>query len=206
VSNLEVYLDRACGCLRVNPAEAEDIRRELRAHLEERVQEAVAGGVDVAEAVEKVLTGFGPAERVRAGLCEVHQTDPWWLSRLQCAALGALLGLAVISLLPFAQRLGLSPTDGPSPLMGAIIGAAIGLVSIPGRSPIAGLVVGSLGWMATGLAAFLTASTAPPSGDWVRPFNSLLLSPIVGSFFGVVVSAASASCLRFSLRLRRRMD
>lgn len=47
---IEDYLDRICQGLRLNPARTEEIRAELRAHLEELAEAGLAEGLTPAEA------------------------------------------------------------------------------------------------------------------------------------------------------------
>jgi len=213
MDSLEAYLDHACPGLRLNPAKAEDIRRELRVHLEEGIQDAIAQGLSRAEAMARVLARFGEPERIRDALTQAHLGDPWWAYRLKAAAVGACLGAAIALLLPLAAHLGLgaallgaSAGDGgrlPLVTLGLIVGGATGLLSAPRRGLIVGPAVGALVWTIESVRVFVVSmGQALSSGASLQAFNSAVLSPIIGALFGVVVGIAVTGVLSFSHRPR----
>ena len=213
MSSLEAYLDHACAGLRLNPAKAEDIRRELQVHLEERIQDAIAQGLSRAEAMTRVLARFGQPEKIRASLTQAHLGEPWWAYRLKAAWVGAFLGALIALLLPSAARLGLdaallglSAGDGgrlPLVTLGLIVGGATGLLSAPRRGLIVGPAVGALVWTIESVRVFIGGMGQPlSSGASVQAFTSAVLSPIIGALFGVVVGIAVTAVLSFSQRPR----
>jgi uncharacterized protein YoaH (UPF0181 family) len=213
VGSLEAYLDHACAGLRLNPAKAEDIRRELRVHLEERIQDAIAQGLSRADAIARVLARFGEPERIRASLREAHLGEPWWAYRLKAAAFGAFVGALIALLLPLAARLGLDAVllgvsaghGARSPLvtLGLVVGGATGLLSGRNRGLLVGPGVGALVWTIESFRVFVsTMGQALSSEASLQVFNSTVLSPIIGALFGVAVGIALTALLSLSPRPR----
>jgi hypothetical protein len=118
MASIESYLDRICARLSTNPAVAEDVRRELRAHLEDLVEHYCAQGMTRPEAAERAIAWLGEAERVRTGLGTVFRGDAEWVRRLKAAAAGGLLGVALSLALP---------VSGHGTVWGAVIGLSCGV-------------------------------------------------------------------------------
>jgi hypothetical protein len=213
MGGLDAYLDHACGGLRLNPAKAEDIRRELRAHLEERIHDAVAQGLSRKEALARALAGFGRPEKVRACLSEAHVGEPWWLSRLRGITVGMLAGTAIAGLVLVAEHLGLAPllhggAEERTQLLtiGLIVGGATGLFPGRNRELIAGPAVGALVWMTEAGRAFVgSVDQVLPSAVDLRIFESAVLSPSIGFLFGAAVAVTASVVLSLSARLYRRV-
>jgi hypothetical protein len=206
VSSVEAYLDQVCTRLRVHPAEADDIREELRAHLEERLHEAVTQGAGLVEAEERVLAAFGEAEVVRASLQSVHERAPWWLYRLLAGIAGALLGTASVLLLSLVQHAGVGALALPTPAEGAAAGAAAGMLCWPGRGIAVATITGALAWVSLSYLSRIsgTRRSAALPLDWLCAFASVVFSPVAGALFGATVATATATLLSMSSRLRLR--
>jgi len=213
VTSIDAYLNKCCARLPVNPAEAEDIREELRAHLREVIESCVAEGMDGQAAGQQAMARFGDARSLHNLLERVHHGDLWWVRRLKGMVLGALLGVMISLLLPvgghleFAARLFL-PAWGDhvrtqSAFNGLVAGGLIGLLS-GSRGLFVGWVGGSLLWMAEYVGYFIisTASNIVPTDGGLHLFNSVLLSPVVGGVFGAVVGGICTAVLTAASRLR----
>ncbi len=215
MASVEVYLDRACARLRVNPAEADDIREELRAHLEELIQSYRGGGVDRAEATDLALAWFGDAHKIHDSLDLVHQGDVWWVGRLKGMALGMFVGALLALLIPFGGHVEflarllpfLTALDSSRVnllLNSLLVGGIIGLFSSGGRSLFVGWTLGSLIWMAEYTAYWINgvASNTAPADDSLNMLSSVLLSPILGGLFGALVGLITAGALSRLSRAR----
>lgn len=98
----ETYLTLLCRLLRLDAAQREVIARELRDHLEERLAELKARGVDREEAVRSALDEFGDAAGLAAEFSLIARnvrrrwlapipTDPFELNKF-VAAVGLRAG------------------------------------------------------------------------------------------------------------------
>jgi hypothetical protein len=206
VASIDSYLDRACARLHANPAEVEDIRREIRLHLEDMIAEYCAEGMTRPEAAERAIAWLGEAEQIRAGLELVHHGDPGWMRRLKGVALGGLLG-AILSrwagacLLPTGLAAHSAAGDA---LVGLATGCCIGLLSNSRSGLVTGLAVGSLTRFAArvgGLASPL--ASASTSDSMVQATREALLALILGGIFGLAVAAGSRAMLSVLSRYRR---
>lgn len=211
MSSVEGYLDRTCARLRVNPAEAEEIRNELRLHLEELIEAYSAGGIDRREATGLALSWFGDPRKLHHCLDLVHQGDAWWISRLKGLALGMLFGglLGLIAAIgghleSIARIFALPPVIEASRfalLVNAlIVGGVIGLVSSGGRGLLVGWSIGALVWLAE-YAVYWMMNPVPADLS-LNPLNSVLLAPLLGGIFGAAVGLGSAAALSFASPLR----
>ncbi len=200
--SVEAYLDRVCDRLRGNPAEIEDIRREIRLHLEDLIEEYCAEGLSRPEAAERAIAWLGDAEQIRTSLDFVHHGDPAWVRRLKGMALGGLLGAILSPLFSFAL-----PGPVAVMLLGGAAGCCIGLLSVSHAGLAAGLAVGSLTWFAArvgAVASFL--ASAPATASLSEATNSVLLALILGAVFGLAIAAFSTILLSLSSRTRRNPD
>jgi len=187
MASLDGYLDRACAGLRVDPAEAEDIRRELRAHLEERLRDALARGASRDKAITEILARFGEPEEVLAALRAVHQEESWWAYRLKGMVAGAAVG-AVLSLLLRVAGHGAALEAA----LGTASGACIGLLSVSRTRLVAGLAIGALTWFAATVGALAASGVGSPQSSFpLQAMHSVLLSLITGGVFGMVVAAGA---------------
>jgi hypothetical protein len=206
--SIEKYLDRACTSLRVSPYEADDVRAELRAHLEELIESYSAGGADRAEATDLALAWFGDVHQLHDCLDQVHQGDAWWVSRLKGFVLGALIGILLGLILPLGGHIEFLTRHLPflAVLAGnrtgiflnsLLVGSFIGLLSSGERSLFVGWALGSLIWLAE-YAAFwihsVATSTVAPESSFTM-LSSVLLSPLLGGIFGAAVALGTASVL-----------
>ncbi len=191
MASIDSYLDRACARLRANPAEVEDLRREIRAHLEDLIEQYCAEGMSRPEAAERAIAWLGKAEQIQTGLGAVFHGDPEWVRRLKGLAVGGLLGAVLPLLVPFA---GHAATDAT---LGAASGVCIGLLSASRSRLVAGFAIGSLTWFAAtvgSLAALAASSTATGSSP-LQLANSVLFALIAGGIFGALVAAGTALLL-----------
>lgn len=209
---IDAFLDRACARLRVNPAQADDIRAELRTHMEDAIALHVARGVDPRQAMELAVEALGDVLKLHDALDLVHQGDPWWVMRLKGLGVGMAIGGLLAALLPIGghlelatRGLGLNAVDGAQAqtLFNALlVGGLIGLFAAAGRGLLIGWTVGSLVWLAEYLVywtACVGGAIAAPTGDML---NSILLAPLLGGVFGATVGAGSAGMLSLASRLR----
>ena len=198
MASIDSYIDRVCARLHANPAAVEDIRREIRLHLEDMIEEYCAGGMSRPEAAERAITRLGQAEQIRTGLDSVYCGDAEWMRRLKGMAVGGLLGPTLSLLFRLAGHGAASDV-----LLGTASGACIGLFSTSRAPLVAGLAIGSLTWFAARIGS-LAASLASNSGERfpLEAAHSVLLSLVVGGVFGVVVAAGAAALLPLLSRSR----
>ncbi|UCC67633.1 MAG: hypothetical protein JSV79_11010 [Armatimonadota bacterium] len=213
MTSIESYLDASCVRLAVNPAEAEDVREELRAHLHELVEEHVAEGMDRQAAAERALARFGDARALHDCLNRVHRGDVWWALRLKGLALGLLIGALFGVLAPIGGHLEFAARAFPLPadvdpsrahiaINAMLAGGVIGLLSAGGRGLLAGWCVGSLLWLTEYVVHWIigVASGAADAGPSV--LSSVLLAPLLGGMFGAAVGAGTAAILSAAARVR----
>jgi len=215
VSRIDAYLDRVCARLRVNAAEADEIREELRSHLEEQMEVYGAGSTGRREATDLALSSFGDAQKLRDYLDLVHSGGAWWVRRLTGLALGMVIGAVLALALPvgghleFIARLSAIPSgfgfSRVQVLANAVIaGGAIGLLSAGRGSLLVGWGVGSLVWLGEYVLYWVATSMAgSASADGgLSVFNSVLLAPLLGGLFGAAVGAATAAAISVASRAR----
>ena len=94
-ADFEAYLSLLSRFLRLDTRQREEIRRELRAHLEEAVEEEMAAGATRDEAVVRVLDDFGDAAELAARFSSVGRKRRWIMRGTMAAA---CVGLAVLVL------------------------------------------------------------------------------------------------------------
>ena len=63
----ETYLALLTRLLKVPPAQREDLAEEFRAHLEDRLEELLASGMEQDQAVRQAVGEFGDAAVLAAG-------------------------------------------------------------------------------------------------------------------------------------------
>ena len=218
MTSLDGYLDSVCGQLRVNPAEAEDIRKEFRSHLEESIQAHVAHGMDTPGAVAAALSGFGPAGTVCDCLARVHQGDPWWLLRLKGLGLGLVIGAVLGAFIPlgghleFAVRALPLPADVDVSLAHVVTnamlaGGVIGMLSAGGRGLLTGWCTGSVLWLAEYVVHWIASvASGTTGGTGVDMLNLVLLAPLLGGLFGAAVGAGTSAVLSATSRIRPQIQ
>jgi len=217
VVSVDAYLDRVCGGLRVNPAEAEDIREELRSHLEAIIQERLERGLSETAATDFAITSVGDPGRVHRCLDRVHQGDAWWVLRLKGLVFGMLMGGFLALLIPlgghleFAARFisfstAVDPSRVPVLLNGMAVGGVIGLLSAGGRGLLVGWSGGALMWLAESAIYWMTRAVGGDAGMAGNMLERVLLAPLLGGIFGASVGAASSAVLAAASRVRPRVQ
>lgn len=91
----DAYLNLLTRFLRLSPRQREEIRRELRAHLEEAIEAELARGRTREEAITRILDDFGDAAELAARF-SVLSNRKRWIMRGTLAA--ACLGFATFTL------------------------------------------------------------------------------------------------------------
>ena len=217
MTSVDAYLDGVCVRLRVNPAQADDIREELRSHLDELIQAYAAEGKDSGEATDLAIAHFGGAGKLHDCLDRVHQGDAWWLLRLKGLGLGMLLGgllgvaIPVGGHLEFAARLfplsnPLGTPHGLIILNAMLAGGLIGLLSAAGRGLLVGWSAGSLLWLVEYVVHWITGVASGAADPTANMLNSVLLAPLLGGIFGVAVGACSAAILSVTSSTRPQIQ
>ncbi|MCH5138369.1 FtsW/RodA/SpoVE family cell cycle protein [Clostridiaceae bacterium UIB06] len=93
-SKIDEYINKICSRVRYKQAHNE-IKEELLGHLEEKIEDLIAEGMDEKEAVEKSLLQMGDAEVIGKQLNESHKAVPEvWLILLTAAL--SLIGMLTI--------------------------------------------------------------------------------------------------------------
>jgi hypothetical protein len=206
-----------CDELRVNPAEAEDIREELELHLEELIATYAAAGASRAEATERALRQFGDAARLQGCLDCVHRGDAWWVLRLKGLGIGLLLGALLGVLLPIGGHLEallpmlplpahLDPSRAHFAFNGMLVGGLVGLLAAGGRAILAGWCAGSLVWLAEYVVHWVASVAGGAPEPAVNLLNSVLLAPLLGGAFGAAVGAAVAAILSAARNIRPQIQ
>ncbi|MFQ5805748.1 MAG: permease prefix domain 1-containing protein [Phycisphaerae bacterium] len=97
--DFEAYLTLLSRFLRLNTQQREEIRRELRAHLEDALEDEVAGGVGRKEALLHVLDDFGDAAELAARFSKLQRRRRWLMQGTMAAA---CIGFVVLALSVFS--------------------------------------------------------------------------------------------------------
>ncbi len=219
MTSLDAYVDQVCSRLRVNPAEADDIREELNGHLKELAEELSAGGMDQREAAACALSAFGEAARIHDCLDRVHDGDPWWLVRLKGSGLGMLIGALLTAVVPVGGHLEFIAHLFPLPssvdasraliLLNALAaGGLIGLLAAGGRALLAGWTLGCLVWLGEYVVHWVISvggGSAVADGG-LGLMNSVLLAPLLGGAFGAAVGLGTAAALSAVSRIRPQIQ
>lgn len=93
-SKIDEYINKICSRVRYKQAHNE-IKEELLGHLEEKIEDLIADGMDEKEAVEKSLLQMGDAEVIGKQLNESHKAVPEiWIIILTAAL--SLIGMLTI--------------------------------------------------------------------------------------------------------------
>jgi hypothetical protein len=201
----------------VNPAEAEDIREELQAHVADLTASYASQGLSRSTATERALIQFGDAARLHTCLDCVHQGDPWWLLRLKGLVVGLLLGGLLGALLPIGGHLEtlvpalplpihVDPSHAHILLNGMLVGGLVGLLAAGGRGILAGWCVGSLLWLAEYVLHWASSVAAGAPDPSVNLLNSALFAPLLGGSFGAAVGAAVTAILSAARSIRPQIQ
>ena len=208
MSSLDGYLDRVCGRLAVNPAVADEVREELRTHLEEAIGSASARGATREEAVAQALAGFGEVARVQAALQVVHSPEGVWLARREGPGGGGARGVsALIGAAPAGENGAGAPLRPGRPASGG--GGRRGRVGRADRLLLPGArrrVRGLAAWL-SGLAGRGHAEMDARQRRTARrrrraslaALHSVLLAPLFGGCFGAAVAMSGSLLLRADL-------
>lgn len=100
----ESYLDLLSRFLRLSGRQREEIRRELRAHLDEALQEANERGEPANEALRQVLSDFGDAAELAARFQYSHRRRRWIMNATLSAACIAFALVTATFFDPQTQR------------------------------------------------------------------------------------------------------
>ncbi|MBI5865752.1 MAG: STN domain-containing protein [Planctomycetes bacterium] len=93
--DFENYLDALSRALRLSRKQREEIRRELRAHLLDALDEAAARGEAADDALRRVITEFGDAAELAARLSVCHRKRRWIMHATVTAACVALAWISI---------------------------------------------------------------------------------------------------------------
>ena len=103
----DTYLSLLCRLLRIAPQQREQVAEEFRAHMEDRLDELLARGMDREGAVKVALEEFGDAAGLAAQIASISQgRRKRWIMRISVASVlcVALAGLLCLALLPEHQQ------------------------------------------------------------------------------------------------------
>ena len=73
----DAYLSLLTRFLRLSPSQRDEIRRELRAHMEEAIEAQLECGVPRDEAVRRALEDFGDAAELAARFSSIGSRRRW---------------------------------------------------------------------------------------------------------------------------------
>ncbi|HMQ16396.1 MAG TPA: permease prefix domain 1-containing protein [Phycisphaerae bacterium] len=96
----EAYLALLSRFLRLTAAQREDIRRELRSHLDDALEAEMAQGLTREQAVLRVLEDFGDAAELAHRFGRRHRARRWIMQGTLAAACLGVLAIGVSLLLP----------------------------------------------------------------------------------------------------------
>lgn len=94
----ESYLSLLTRFLRLSPSQRDEIRRELRAHMEEAIEAQLERGVPRDEAVRRALDDFGDAAELAARFSSIGGRKRWIMKGTAAAACIGFVALAFNSL------------------------------------------------------------------------------------------------------------
>jgi hypothetical protein len=201
----------------VNPVEAEDIREELRSHLDAIIQERLERGLSEAAATDFAIASVGDPVKLHGCLDRVHQGDAWWVLRLKGLVFGMLTGGLLALLIPlgghleFAARFisfpaAVDPDRLPMLLNGLIAGGAIGLLAAGGGGVLIGWSAGAVLWLAEYVIYWMAQAVGGDASSAGNMLERVLLAPLLGGVFGAAVGAASSAVLAAASRFRPRVQ
>jgi HAAS domain-containing protein len=114
------YLALLTRLLRVAPQQREQLAEEFRAHLEDRLAELLAGGMEKGKAVQQAIGEFGDAAVLAAELAQVaNRKRRRFIMRVSLASAASLaaVGLLALALWPDGRQLA-----GPQPAVAQVEG------------------------------------------------------------------------------------
>ncbi len=112
----ESYLRLLSRFLRLSEGQRESIRCELRDHMEARLEDLLAAGMDRQQAIAAALDEFGDAAALALEFDRIGRRRKW-IMRSTIGALGLTCFVLIVSSL-------LPPRSGPAPLLGVAADAA----------------------------------------------------------------------------------
>jgi hypothetical protein len=108
----ETYLTLLCKLLRVESTQREQVAQELRAHMEDRLDELLARGIPRQQAIQMVLEEFGDAAGLAAQLASIswNRKQRWYMKVSAFGVAGlAAAGLLALALWPESGRVPATP-------------------------------------------------------------------------------------------------
>jgi hypothetical protein len=103
----DTYLSLLCRLLRIAPQQREQVAEEFRAHMEDRLDELLAKGMDHEASVKLALEEFGDAAGLAAQIASISQgRRKRWIMRIGTVSVVGLAaaGLLAVSLWPDGAR------------------------------------------------------------------------------------------------------
>jgi hypothetical protein len=117
-ASFEAWLALLTRFLRLSPKQREEIRRELRSHLEDAIESEMARGASREQAILKVLEDFGDAAELAHRFRHTHAARRWIMQGTLAAACLAILAIGTSLIVPHsahpvqAQQNAAPPKDG----------------------------------------------------------------------------------------------
>jgi hypothetical protein len=214
VIDIEAYLDQACAGLKINPAQAQDIREELRSHLEDTLQ---SKGVMLnnPEAVQAALIDFGDPVKVAANLGLIHQEERHSRKRLKGLVFGVFLGTALgfiavgDNAFSYLLRILIAPFGASWEALiwfnCLVVGGLIGSLSILGKPLLSGWWLGLFCWLLEyGVlwAASLIMHRILITSEFFSSPALFPLTPLLGGAFGLIITFGTLGLSALASRFR----
>lgn len=111
-ADFEAYLALLSRFLRLSAAQREDLRRELRAHLDDAVETEMARGLTRRQAVLRILDDFGDAAELAQRFGRPNPARRWIMQGTLAAACLGIVALGVSLLVPSSTSPTLAQLDG----------------------------------------------------------------------------------------------
>src|SRR5258706_9459460 len=94
----DTYLSLLCRLLRIAPQQREQVAEEFRAHMEDRLEELLAGGMPREDAVKVALEEFGDAAGLAAELVSISQgRRKRWIMRISAFSAAGLAAAVLVA-------------------------------------------------------------------------------------------------------------
>jgi hypothetical protein len=94
----DTYLALLCRLLRIAPQQREQVAEEFRAHMEDRLEELLAKGMDREAAVKTVLEEFGDAAGLAAQIASISQgRRKRWIMRIGTVSVVGLAAAVLVA-------------------------------------------------------------------------------------------------------------
>lgn len=111
-TEFDIYLDLLTRFLGLSPRQRTEIRRELRAHLDDALAEAVERGETADDALRRVLDDFGDAAELAARFRTSHKKQRWMMHATLSAACVAFALVTLNFFSPPAQQANAARSSG----------------------------------------------------------------------------------------------